>query len=71
MTTRAFWFLLVWLASPLPATFAASDGETPQLFMPDGQLKSHTIRVYVTHDISADQQPRLRLLRSHAVTKRR
>jgi hypothetical protein len=70
MTNRAFWFLLVWLASPLPATFAASDGETPQLFMPDGQLKSHTIRVYVTHDISADQQPRLRLLRSHAVTKK-
>ena len=70
MTNRALWFLLVWLALPLPAIFAASDGDTPQLFMPDGQLKSHTIRVYVTHDISADQQPRLRLLRSHAVTKK-
>jgi hypothetical protein len=70
MKNRAFWFLLVWLASPLPATFAASGGETPQLFMPDGQLKSHTIRVYVTHDISVDQKPTLRLLRSHAVTKK-
>jgi hypothetical protein len=70
MTNRALWFFLVWLVSPLPATFAASEAETPQLFMPDGQLKSHTVRVYVTHDISVDQQPRLRLLRSHAVTKK-
>ena len=70
MTNRALWFFLVWLVSPLPASFAASEGETPQLFMPDGQLKSHTVRVYVTHDISVDQQPRLRLLRSHAVTKK-
>ena len=70
MTNRALCFLLVWLASPLPATFAASDGEIPQLFMPDGQLKSHTVRVYVTHDISVDQKPRLRLLCSRAVTKK-
>ncbi len=70
MTNRALCFLLVWLASPLPAAFAVSDGETPKLFVPDGQLKSHTVRVYVTHDISVDQQPRLRLLRSHAVTKK-
>ena len=38
--------------------------------MPDGQLKSHALRVYVTHDISAGQQPRLRLLHSHAVTRK-
>jgi hypothetical protein len=38
--------------------------------MPDGQLKSHPVRVYVTQDISANQQPKLRLLRSHAVTKK-
>jgi len=70
MTKRALWFLLVWLILPLPENFAASDGETPQLFVLDGQLKSHTVRVYVTRDITADQQPRLRLLRSHAVTKK-
>lgn len=70
MTNRALCFLLIWLASPLPAAIAAGNGETPQLFMPDGQLKSHTVRVYVTHDISPDLQPRLRLLRSHAVTKK-
>ena len=38
--------------------------------MPDGQLKSHSIRVYVTRDILPDQSPRLRLLRSHSVTKK-
>jgi len=38
--------------------------------MPDGQLKSHSIRVYVTRDILPNQSPRLRLLRSHAVTKK-
>lgn len=38
--------------------------------MPDGQLKSHSIRVYVTRDILSNQNPRLRLLRSHAVTKK-
>jgi hypothetical protein len=38
--------------------------------MPDGQLKSHSVRVYVTQDITAKQQPKLRLLRSHAVTKK-
>jgi len=38
--------------------------------MPDGQLTSHAVRVYVTQDIVANQQPRLRLLRSHAVTKK-
>jgi hypothetical protein len=37
--------------------------------MPDGQLKSHSIRVYVTADIQPGQNPRLQLLRSHAVTR--
>jgi hypothetical protein len=47
----------------------ASDEQPLRLYMPDGQLKSHAIRVYVTRDIPASQRPRLRLLRSHAVTK--
>jgi hypothetical protein len=41
-----------------------------RIYMPDGQLKSHSIRVYVTRDILPDQSPRLRLLRSHSVTKK-
>ncbi|MDH4065357.1 MAG: hypothetical protein OEW19_13240, partial [Acidobacteriota bacterium] len=40
------------------------------IYMPDGQLKSHSIRVYVTKDIQLGQNPRLRLLRSHAVTRK-
>jgi hypothetical protein len=40
------------------------------IYMPDGQLKSHSIRIYVTHEITLGQSPRLLLLRSHAVTKK-
>jgi hypothetical protein len=36
--------------------------------MPDGQLKSHKLNVYVTANILASQNPRLTLLRSHSVT---
>lgn len=43
---------------------------TIRMYMQDGQLKSHSIRVYVTRDILPSQNPRLRLLRSHAVTKK-
>lgn len=70
MKRRTFCFLLVWLVLAPSIALAASDGQTIRLFMPDGQLKSHTVRVYVTHDISANQDPRLRLLRSHSVTKK-
>lgn len=52
-----------------PATVGASE-PTFRLHMPDGQLKSHSIRVYVTRDILPNQSPRLQLLRSHAVTKK-
>lgn len=55
-------------AGPFPATRTSSP--TTRVYMPDGQLKSHSIRVYVTPDIPPDQHPRLRLLRSHAVTKK-
>jgi len=70
MMRRAFWFILLGLFLVPSVTLATSDGQTTRLFMPDGQLKSHTVRVYVTHDISANQQPRLMLLRSHSVTKK-
>src|SRR5574340_185098 len=52
--------------SPAPT----GGGPTTRVYMPDGQLKSHSIRVYVTPDIPPNQHPRLRLLRSHAVTKK-
>ena len=67
---------------PLPAASAAPTlvpsqppapvgrESTVRIYMPDGQLKSHSIRVYVTRDILPNQDPRLQLLRSHAVTKK-
>jgi hypothetical protein len=55
--------LILWVA-PL----SAADEQPLRLYMPDGQLKSHSIRVYVTHDIPASQRPRLRLLRRHTMT---
>jgi hypothetical protein len=70
MMRRAFWFILLGLVLVPSVTLATSEGQTTRLFMPDGQLKSHTVRVYVTHDISANQQPKLMLLRSHSVTKK-
>jgi hypothetical protein len=70
MMRRAFWFILAGLLLAPSVTLAGSAGQTTRLFMPDGQLKSHTVRVYVTHDISPNQQPKLMLLRSHSVTKK-
>ncbi len=54
-----------------PASGASGVSEsTLRLYMPDGQLKSHSIRVYLSRNIQPGQNPSLRLLRSHAVTKR-
>src|SRR5438094_9751586 len=70
MITRALWLLVVGLIVTIGPARAESNGVAPQLFMPDGQLKSHSVRVYISRDLALNQQPRLRLLRSHAVTKR-
>jgi len=67
---RALWPLAIGLVLVASTTSAEPAGDKPHLFMPDGQLKSHSVRVYVTQDITAKQQPTLRLLRSHAVTKK-
>jgi hypothetical protein len=37
--------------------------------MPDGQLKSHAVVVYIARNIELEQQPCLRLNRSHELTK--
>ncbi len=39
-----------------------------RLYMPDGQLKSHQLAVFVTGTLAATQKPRLRLIRSHTLT---
>lgn len=60
----------VGLVIPASASGAETADQSAELFMPDGQVKSHSVRVYVNQDISAAQQPRLRLLRDHSVTVR-
>ena len=53
----------------LPISLAADTNEPVQLFMPDGQLKSHPLRVFVDRDITASMKPMLKLTESHAVTR--
>ena len=43
---------------------------TLRLYMPDGQLKSHMIRVYVSRNIQPGQDLRLRRLSSQPLTKK-
>jgi hypothetical protein len=40
-----------------------------RLYMPDGQLISHGLTVYVTATLTASQKPLLRLFRNHAITE--
>lgn len=40
------------------------------IFMPDGQLKSHLLQVYVTRDIQESLKPELQLFHSHAITSK-
>lgn len=47
----------------------SSTGSTVRMYVPDGQLKSHAIRVYISKNIELNEHPQLQLLRSHAVTK--
>ena len=51
------------------SALAADTNEPVQLFMPDGQLKSHPLRVFVDRDITASMKPMLKLTESHAVTR--
>jgi len=50
-------------------TLPTPAADTLRLYMPDGQLISHGLTVYVTTALTANQKPRLRLLRSHAITE--
>ena len=52
-----------------PATVQQPAPQAIRLYMPDGQLKSHLLRVYLTGNVLASQNPRLQLLRSHAVLR--
>lgn len=54
-------------AAPAPAL--PPPPAAPDVYMPDGQLKSHAVVVYIARNIELEQQPCLRLNRSHELTK--
>ena len=57
MITLAFWLLVVGLTVPIGPARTDSDGATPQLSIPNGQLKSSSVRVYISRDLAPNQQP--------------
>lgn len=67
-TIRRLLFLTGGLLLLSSSVFAAEP--TTHLYMPDGQLSSHPIRVYVTPDIPESFDTRLRLTGSHEVTEK-
>ncbi|MEW6490614.1 MAG: hypothetical protein AB1578_22215, partial [Thermodesulfobacteriota bacterium] len=62
-------FLLFPVVLVLAAVPAAAARDPVRLFMPDGQLQSHPVRVFVTEDLSHADEPALILHGSHAVTR--
>jgi hypothetical protein len=53
----------------ISTTMIAQDATDPvRVFMPDGQLLSHNVRIYINRDISRESNPRLKLLEDHAIT---
>lgn len=49
---------------------ALSAEEKVQLFMADGQLKSHPLRLFITKDIDETMSPKLMLTGIHSITKK-
>src|SRR5262245_54333347 len=58
--TKALLFV-AWLLLSFPRATAATN-EPVSLFMPDGQMRSHLLRVYVNADIQTNDKPELTLL---------
>lgn len=56
-------------AATTPPGTTAANQPVNRLYVPDGQLRSHKLRVYVTANLSLDKKPQLILRRSHAGTK--
>ena len=62
------------LSAPAPSAVATPPATAPApaaaLYMPDGQLRSHRIRIYAPTTIVLSDRPTLTLLRSHSATVR-
>lgn len=69
LVVRFVLIALVAVTSGATAAGLAAD-EPRKVHMPDGQLQSHLISVYVTGTVTAEDKPRLRLTAGHSVTNR-
>jgi hypothetical protein len=58
---------LVLLAVVFSSRGAFCEEQAVELWMPDGQLRSNPVRVYVTHTVTPAMKPTLRLLTSHVL----
>ena len=65
---RAIVFAVAFLAVICTSAVSQESDEELRLFMPDGQLRNLPVRVYVTHDITWDMNPELRLSRWVSMT---
>ncbi len=65
--SRASVVVGLWISSAAALHGQAPD--PPTLYMPDGQLASHSIRIYVTRDIPAAAKPKLQLFGDNGVIK--
>ncbi len=53
----------------VPARSAPITNESAQLYMPDGQMQSHMIRVFINKDITESMKPELVLHGDHTLTQ--
>lgn len=59
------------LLSLMPLNLLHAESVPVDLFMADGQLKSHPIRVFISQDIADSMKPRLVLTASHVISPKR
>ncbi len=66
MKTPLRWLPCLWLMGIVASGLGAE--KTPQMYVPDGQLKSHIFRIFVTEEITSEMQPKLRFEKGHVFT---
>ncbi len=54
----------------IPLPICATTNEPVRLLMPDGQLRSHPVRIFLDRDVTTAMKPALTLVVSHALLNR-
>ena len=70
MSKACVWVGVALLVQVLFSSPGFAGNPPAQLFMDDGQLKSHLIRVFLTQDISEEAEPKLRFSASHSLSRK-